>query len=691
MTLRTVRTIAIKELRETLRDRRTLMAMVGIPLLLYPLILLVGTQAIVYRQAKTDNAVARVAVGEGLDAGLVGRLRADERIDVEPVADDSADRVTSGGLDATVRGAGEADGTRSLELTYDSTVPRSAAAHSRVREAVRALADERVAERIEAAGLPPGTAEPFRVESFDAAPPEKRAGSVLGNALPMLMILMLGLGAFYPAVDLTAGEKERGTFETLLSTPTSKAEIVWAKFLAVVALSLATGLLNLGSMAVTLWFQLAQLRAAGAGARAGADAGSEGGALDIASLSIAPGDLGLMLLVLIPLAVFISAAMMSLALLAREFKEASNYLSPFFLLILAPAMLVAAAGVELEGAVILVPVANATLLFKNLLMSTATWPQALGTFLSTAVAAALALRMAVWVFGREDVILGGEGGLPASLKRSAWPERERPTPALSLGIFAVALLLFVNVGSLLQARSLLPGLVASQFGILLAVPVLALWFFRVRLRSALKLRLPSVGAVAGALLMALGGLVLSQQLAFVQSWFLDVPSAFNAGMEPLLTHPSLALVLFAVAVAPALCEEFLFRGAVLSGLETRLRPWVAVVLTGVLFGLFHLYLHRILLTAALGIAISFVAWRSRSIWPGVLFHFVNNAAAVLAVRGVLPERLGGYLERVNPAENGFPWQVVLGAAVVFAVGVAAVWLESRVATQAGCPRIGPPA
>ncbi len=112
MNLRTVLTIAAKELRETLRDRRTLMAMVGIPLLLYPVILLVGTQAIVYRQAKTDGQVARVAVADGVDAQLVERLRADDTVEVEALTEESADRVASGELDATVRGAPRRRGPR---------------------------------------------------------------------------------------------------------------------------------------------------------------------------------------------------------------------------------------------------------------------------------------------------------------------------------------------------------------------------------------------------------------------------------------------------------------------------------------------------------------------------------------------------------------------------------------------------
>ncbi len=78
------------------------------------------------------------------------------------------------------------------------------------------------------------------------------------------------------------------------------------------------------------------------------------------------------------------------------------------------------------------------------------------------------------------------------------------------------------------------------------------------------------------------------------------------------------------------------------------------------------------MTAALGVAITWVAWRSRSIWPGMLFHLINNGAAVLAVRELLPPGLMGYLERVDPQKNGFPWWVVAGATLVFAAGIATV-------------------
>ena len=150
-------------------------------------------------------------------------------------------------------------GTAEVKIAYDAAEVLSREASDRIESALIKARDALVQERIEAEGLVETFAKPLILKWENVAQPGKATGSILGMILPLLMVVMLGVGAFYPAIDLTAGEKERGTFETLLSTPTSKTEIVFGKFFAVFALSMLAGLLNLASMMATLGFQLSQI------------------------------------------------------------------------------------------------------------------------------------------------------------------------------------------------------------------------------------------------------------------------------------------------------------------------------------------------------------------------------------------------------------------------------------------------
>ena len=117
----------------------------------------------------------------------------------------------------------------------------------------------------------------------------------------------------------------------------------------------------------------------------------------------------------------------------------------------------------------------------------------------------------------------------------------------------------------------------------------------------------------------------------------------------------------------------LFRGAILSGLESKLKPLAAITVTAVLFGLFHIYLHRVPPTTLLGLAITWVAWRSGSLWPAVLYHLINNGLAVLVVREVIPATWFGQKELPGGAvELGYPLGWLAMALVLFVAGITAV-------------------
>lgn len=627
MNWRTVWTIFRKEVLDTVRDRRTLIMMLGVPIVLYPGLTLLMVQVAMVQQNSLQQQDTRVALAKDTPALLGEWLQPLERLKIEHPADPDA-ALTTGDVDVVVVAladfAAQLDARQrpSIELRFDATELRSRSGADRVGEILQkkfdALHDQWLKER----SLTEGHVSPFKVDEKNVASEKKKSGTLLGITLPALLIIMLALGAFYPAVDLTAGEKERGTFETLLSTPCSKLEIVTGKFMTVFGLSLLTALLNFASMAATLALVISQAR--------GANGANSGGLPEI-HLDLA-GVVGV-LLILLPLALLISALMMSIAVFARSYKEAQNYMTPFVLLITLPAMIGALPGIKLTGTAALVPVANVVLLFKDLMTGEAKLDAVFAVLVSNSVFAGLALLFAAWLFQREDVVLGG-GAL--SLDRRAVRASRLPSPGLSLGAFFTVFVLIMYLGTLVQGWRLLPGLLITEYVLILGPALGLLWYFRVDFREALSLRAPSVAGIIGALLCGLGALVLVMQVGAWHNKVLPVPQELQEAFAHLFSEGNLAVLLFVVALAPALCEEALFRGVIFAGLKERMHPAATILLVGALFGLFHLSIYRMLPTGLLGVVLTYFVWRTGSIYPGMLVHALVNGASILIATGHVP-------------------------------------------------------
>lgn len=674
MNLRTVRTILCKELVETLRDKRTLIAMIGIPILLYPLLIVVVTQVALLQHSELGQMESRVAIAGDADQTVRKWIESMPKMRVIESADPHAD-LLAGELDAVVLAlndtpaalAGKA--SAKIRVEYDATEMASHEAMDRIRKGLKKEADRLLAERLKTRGLADEFARPLAVKQVNVAPPEKTTGSILGRILPMLMIVMLGVGAFYPAIDLTAGEKERGTFETLLSTPTSKVEIVCGKFLAIFVLSLITGLLNLGSMTVSLMFQLSQ---------ASSQLSGGAGGFSIGQIQISASSVAIIFLTLIPLAFFICSMMMSIALLARNFKEAQNLVTPFYIVIMLPGIVAALPGVELSPRTLFIPIANVSLLFKDLLIGKSSLETVFAVIFTTAMYAVLSLVVAVWLFQREEVILAEEKGLPVTLRRGAFTPRKTPTAGMALMLFALVVLLVLYIGAYVQAREqgreIISGLVITQWCVILLPVVLILWYVRVNLTEGLNLRKPSPAALLATVLMAAGTAILVTQTSVWQSRVLPMPPELKELTKKLFQHDdgtprSFPVLLFAIAVSPAICEEVLFRGAILSGLRTRLSGAMSVVVVGLLFGLFHLSVHKVVPTGLLGVAIAYVVLRSGSIYAGMLYHFLHNGLIVLAQTERLPAPVLAYLEAAQIEQNGFPAWLLATALAVLVAGI----------------------
>ncbi|RME29778.1 MAG: ABC transporter permease [Deltaproteobacteria bacterium] len=200
------------------------------------------------------------------------------------------------------------------------------------------------AERVRAQGLPAGFERPLLV-SYQRLPGPGFMAKLMSMLLPYMILIFSLLGAMYPAIDLGAGEKERGTLETLLSAPVERQALVMGKFGVVLAASVVSALLATASLYVSI--------------KAGAL-----GKFAPEQVSFGPGEAIAAFAVVIPTACIFSSLLMVLSVFARSFKEAQSYASPLQMFIILPAFVSFIPGLELSPATALVPVMNVSLALK---------------------------------------------------------------------------------------------------------------------------------------------------------------------------------------------------------------------------------------------------------------------------------------------------------------------------------------
>lgn len=387
-----------KELLDSLRDRRALLSMIVVPLVLMPL-LLVGIGGLGFTLAERAHVqVVDVMVlgGERVPELLQG---IDNLPTVRLVApsDDYRQLIGDKKLQAAVQlplnfaeslAAGEV--SKLTIYTYEGE-PKSATAVRRIESFLEEVRTNTARERLRREGLPETLIDAFQFNRENVAPPERVTGALLGGLLPYILIMLCITGAIYPAIDLTAGEKERGTMETLLSSPVSRTTLVLGKFLVILTFSSVTALLAVAALGGTLWVAVSFLQSTGA----------------LFELALSPLAILGFFLLLLPVAALFSALLLALSLFARTFREAQTYVSPLLIIAVLPAGIALMPGVELTAAVVLIPVLNISLIGRDLLSGIYDWGYISAILISSSFYAALALWAAVKLFHREEVVFRG--------------------------------------------------------------------------------------------------------------------------------------------------------------------------------------------------------------------------------------------------------------------------------------------
>ena len=258
MSLRNIGIVYRKELIDSLRDRRTLISMIAVPLLLMPL-LTIGMGVLSARLVgQAMEEVPKVMILGGEDSPKVrAELERMENVRIVPAKSDYAEEISSEQIRAAVEipegfDAKLASGApMTVKIYMYEGELKSGFGADRLQQFFRDLRDRAIRERLEARQLPESLVRPFDIKQQNVAPAEKVGGAMLGGLVPYFVILLCLTGAMYPAMDLTAGEKERGTIETILCSPVSRTHLVLGKFLMVLTASLATAVLSITSMTVS--------------------------------------------------------------------------------------------------------------------------------------------------------------------------------------------------------------------------------------------------------------------------------------------------------------------------------------------------------------------------------------------------------------------------------------------------------
>jgi sodium transport system permease protein len=399
-------TIYLKELKDSLRDRRTLISMIVIPTLVMPL-LMFGVGAIMTKVIKTarEEASPIVILGGADSPGVVAALKADKRFRIVPDRGDYKQLVSEKKIRLAVEipagfEAGLKDGApKTVMLYHYEGEMKSSLGVSAVERYFRDLREKTVEARLTDRGLSADVVKPFEVKRQNVAPPEKVGGNIIGGIIPYIIIILCFTGAMYPAIDLTAGEKERGTMETLLCSPVHRVNIVLGKFLMVMTASIATMCLTLLSTGVSLAVGGSMF----AGGRTAAAAGATKAAAGVMP-SIDPLGIFGVFAMIAPVAMLFAALLLTISLFAKSYKEAQSYVSPLIIVVIMPAMMGMLPGIELTAKTALIPILNLSLVCKEMLSGVWHWNYIGLIFGSTCVYAAVALALCVRMFNREDVM-----------------------------------------------------------------------------------------------------------------------------------------------------------------------------------------------------------------------------------------------------------------------------------------------
>ena len=623
MRKKVIKHIVFKELRDIFRDKKTVFMMIFLPIILYPVLMIGFTQIATLSSKAMEKKELEIALA----------FEADDKL-LEIIEETNSSNDEQGKLILTEKGnleealekeeiaayvtKEEKDGKDHYKIYMNASSDDSSLASQRIRSILSKYKEYLVKLNLEDQGLDADEVlEPVTYESVNTAKKEEMTGYLLGLILPLFLIIGILLGAIYPAIDVMAGEKERGTLETLLTLPVSNLELIIGKYLAVASVAVLSALLNILSIVLSVVFLLLQL-------------GEQVEELNISfnfSEMLLP--LGITLVCILLFALVITAVVMCVCSLAKSFKDAQNYATPIMFLFMLPAYACILPNLEFNTTTAMIPVVNIALMIKSVFLFKFNGTAILIVFISSLAFAILSLMLLAKMFNSEAVLFGEGKGLSFLERRHNIKKNSMPGVGDALVLYAVAMLLLVYVGGLLQLKLGILGLALTEIMFLILTVGLA-YYIKADFKKLFSLKMTGIKSILGALILWFGTFILTFLLTEIMIIiFPDSMETIEKLNMAMLSMDNLWINLLVLAFLPAVCEETLFRGFIFGSLKREENYLWPIMMTALMFGIMHIYPIKFIPTTILGFVLTYALYKTESIFIPMLIHFANNATAVL--------------------------------------------------------------
>lgn len=606
MRTRVILSLLKKEFLNIIRDRKSFLIMIMLPLLMFPL--MVGIMSLTMNMfTKTDDVIkfgVNYEVGDDF-TNYINENYEDHEFEIIYKDEEELKKL----FDDQEITLYVIKDNNNYNLHFDANSTSNVASSALVESIYSDYQQKYIADTLDADGInyeeiKNGFAVNFVQESITDM------GSLVPTIVAMVLTMIISSVSFSVAIDVTTSEKEKGTLETLLSLPITKSELITSKYITVFLLSALSGVLTYISLFGTLFFAKGTLEMLG-----------------VSSIGISPGVLLIYFIAIILLALLFSGLLLGVTIFSKTLKEAQNSLYPLELLVTFVSMLpMFGISASLKNAAI--PFVNISLLFNNALSTNIDIGFVLVTFISSIIYAGLLIFIVSRIYNQEDILFNSKS-MSAMVFKNGKTKREyfSPFASICMGVIIYCLALYFSILFLSSSPYLL--LAIMPLTIILVVGFCVI-IGNLDYVNSFKLKKFSIKKFFLLLIFYLG---MYNIATFAMNELVSIFPSLQDSLEKIssvISYDNFYLTTLCVAILPAIAEELLFRGVMLTSFNKKYGKVAAVIISALIFGIYHMNIPQGIYAFILGIALGYVYLKSGSLFVPMILHFLNNFYAVLS-------------------------------------------------------------